>query len=197
MNTTTETHDLDAIPVSLRRTTPVATTPVVVTPKATKPVKAARPTKTAKTTETTETKPKATKKAAKTGVDASKAAGDGATDQVRIRRSIVPAKFKQAYSQHQDTCGDKIGLTLKAATTKKNEDGRDTLDLAALKAIASANGLTEALDGYITKGLNNGQLRMNIGNKLRGMLKNEEKVVIGKQTFANAEKALAKPQAAA
>lgn len=108
-------------------------------------------------------------------------------------RSIVPAKFKAAYSEHQGTCGDKMGLALKAATTHKNSEGRDALDLPALKAIAKLN----AVDVSRYEGLNPGQWRMNVGNKLRGLLKAGKKVMIGKQVFADAEKALAKQQVAA
>lgn len=107
-----------------------------------------------------------------------------------IRRSIVPLRFKQQYAQHNDTNGDRVATVLKQATTTVNADGRECLDLAALTAIAAANGIDVAK--YAS--LNNGQKRMNVGNRMRGMLKNGQKVVIGKQTFANAEKALAKPE---
>lgn len=108
-------------------------------------------------------------------------------------KSIVPVKFKQAYAAHNDTCGTKLALALKTATTHKNEDGRDALDLKALEAIAKANGI----DYTAYAKLNNGQKRMNVGNKLAGLLKAGKKVVVGKQTFANAEKALTKEAIAA
>ena len=108
-------------------------------------------------------------------------------------RSIVPLRFKEQYAKHNDTNGDKIALTLKAATTTENKDGRPCLDVDALMAIAKVN----KVDTTKYAKLNNGQLRMNLGNKLRGMLKHGNPVVIGKQTFANAEKALAKPVAEA
>ncbi len=113
---------------------------------------------------------------------------------IKVRRSIVPAKFKAQYAKHNDTCGDKLALVLKKATTTVNSDGRETLDVKALRDIAKANGI----DFSRYEALNNGQKRMNVSNKMRGMLKNDEKVVIGTQTFAST-KALVKPteQAAA
>ena len=107
-------------------------------------------------------------------------------------KSIVPSKFKTAYAAHNDTCGSKLALALKAATTVKNKEGRDSLDVDALFKIARANGIDTK--GYVD--LNNGQKRMNVGNKLAGRLKAGETVTIGSQKFANAEKALAHQAAA-
>ena len=106
---------------------------------------------------------------------------DAATGEplVKVRRSIVPMRFKDRYSKHGGTCGDDMALELKAATTMLNADKRETLDLAALKAIAAENGIDTAK----YEGLNNGQWRMNIGNKLRGALKGGKDVTIGKRTF--------------
>lgn len=104
-------------------------------------------------------------------------------------RSIVPLRFKEQYAAHNDTNGSKLALALKSATTIKNADGRDSLDVAALRAIAEQN----AIDFGKYEHLNNGQKRMNVGNKLAGLLKNGEKVTVGTRVFANATAALAKP----
>jgi hypothetical protein len=100
------------------------------------------------------------------------------------RRSIVPGRFKAEYSQHNDTCGDRVALALKAYTTTVNADGRPSLDLKKLEEVAKANGLEEDWQRYLP--LNNGQKRMNISNKLRGLIKNDETVVIGSRRFAKA-----------
>jgi len=97
----------------------------------------------------------------------------------KVRRSIVPMKFKARYASHAGTCGDDMALELKAATTKLNEDKRETLDVEALFRIAAANGIDTAK--YLN--LNNGQKRMNVGNKLRGMLNAGRDVVVDRRTF--------------
>lgn len=112
--------------------------------------------------------------------------GDGMVTEVTTpprRRSIVPAKYKANYAKHNNTCGDDIALELKAATTKQDPDGRDVLDVETLWAIAKANELD--VTKYVS--LNNGQKRMNVSNKLRGLLKAGKDVVIGKRTFAAAD----------
>lgn len=106
----------------------------------------------------------------------------------KLAKSIVPDRYKKVYAATQGTCGDKLALALKAATTTVNKDGRAALDVPALKAIAEQNGI----DFARYAAMNGGQQRMNVGNRLRGLLKNDEKVHVGKQTFANAEKALHK-----
>ena len=94
---------------------------------------------------------------------------DAATGEplVKVRRSSVPMRVKERYAKHGGT------------TTMLNADKRETLDLAALKAIAAENGIDTAK----YEGMNNGQWRMNIGNKLRGALKGGKDVTIGKRTF--------------
>lgn len=104
-------------------------------------------------------------------------------------RSIVPLRFKKRYAEHDDTNGSKLALALKAQTTTENEDGRPCLDVPALMAVAAAN----KIDTKPYKGMNNGQLRMNVGNKLRGLLQQGTTVVIGKQRFADAKAAKAAP----
>lgn len=147
----------------------------------------------------TETKPETKVKRTRKAKDASapkatktpRKASNIASTPDNPAKSIVPVRFKQAYAAHNDTCGDRLSLTLKEHTTHKNADGRDALDVPALRTIAKANGV----DFTPYEGLNNGQKRMNVRNKLAGMLKAGKKVTIGKQVFANADKALAKPVA--
>lgn len=131
--------------------------------------------------------PTKAKRVRKPGV---KAKGAAKPDGEKKPRSIVPARFKAAYAEHNDTNGDKLTLALKAATTMENEDGRECLDVKALKTIAAANKIDTAKYAK----LNNGQLRMNVINRMRGLIKHGTTVVIGKQSFAI--KALVKPDAA-
>lgn len=107
-------------------------------------------------------------------------------------KSIVPVSFKKQYAAHNDTCGRPINMALKEYTTTTNEDGRDALDLVKLQEVAMANGFDAAkLYGH----LNRGQQRMNVGNRLAGLVKQGKTVIIGKRKFANADKALAAPTA--
>ena len=118
---------------------------------------------------------KATGKKAKAAVAA--VVGDGS--QTKNPRSIVPVSFKQVYKAFSGTCGDNVAMALKLATTTKNKDGRDCLDVAALKRIAREN----KVDFTPYEKLNNGQKRMNVGNKLRGIIEQSGKVVIDGKVF--------------
>lgn len=100
-------------------------------------------------------------------------------------KSIVYPKYKKVYAEHRDTCGDKMGIALKDATTTENAHGRECLDLKKLAGVAKANGLS--LRPYSK--LNNGQKRMVIGNKLRGLTEAGKVVVINDKRFAGANKA--------
>lgn len=86
--------------------------------------------------------------------------------------SIVRDSYKKAYlAENGDyICGDELSVALKAATT----DERGFMDLEALRKVARENGFT--MDAYMH--LNRGQIRMNIGNKLRGKLQHGEVVKI-------------------
>lgn len=111
------------------------------------------------------------------------------------QKSIVPVRFKARYAEHGDSNGDRVALALKAYVAGVNADGRPSTDVAKLREVAEANGID--FNAYAR--LNIGQQRMNVGNRLRGMLKNEKPVTIGKQRFADWEKAKivapAKPKA--
>lgn len=86
--------------------------------------------------------------------------------------SIVRDVYKKVYLQENGDyiCGDDLSVALKAATT----DERGMMSLDALRKIARENGFT--MDSYLH--LNRGQIRMNIGNKLRGKLQHGEVVKI-------------------
>lgn len=91
-----------------------------------------------------------------------------------LKGSIVPNVYKAAMAEHKDTNGSKLALVLKEATTMLVDDSgedseggkRAVLDVEALKAIAKKNGIDFAPYAH----LNNGQKRMNVGNKLRGLI---------------------------
>lgn len=101
------------------------------------------------------------------------------------QKSIVPVRFKERYAKTGDSCGDRVALALKTYTTGRNADGRECCDEAKLAEVAEANGID--MKAYFR--CNVGQKRMNIGNRLRGFVKNEQTVIIGKQKFADWDKA--------
>jgi len=181
------------MPASLRRepaTTATATVPVVevtsdATPAKDEPApKAKRARKAAAPKAKAEPKAKAARKPHQPSTIAP-------TEQ-NPAKSIVPVTFKKAYAAHNDTCGRPLNLTLKEYTTTKNADGRDALDIEKLRQVAADNGI----DYTIYEHLNNGQKRMNVGNKLAGLVKQGKTVIIGKRKFADKDKALRAPQAA-
>ena len=90
--------------------------------------------------------------------------------------SIVRPKYKTAYRPHDDTNGDGVAEAL----IEHCRDGKGQLDLHKLGAIANQNGVD--LARY--KHLNNGQIRMNVGNRLRSLIRNGTDVVIGTLCFA-------------
>ncbi len=103
-------------------------------------------------------------------------------DQVEARgKELVPAKYKALYSETEDTCGTALSLALKEATTHKSKEqaGRVVLDVEALWKIAARNKIDTAK--YVD--LNNGQKRMNVYNRMVGMLNNGQNVHIGSKTF--------------
>ncbi len=81
--------------------------------------------------------------------------------EVKVSRSKVPAKYRQAYGKAGNN-GDDIAAILKGA------------DIAA---VALENGI----DLNRWAGKNAGMVRMNLGNVLRGMVRRGEKVTIAGQ----------------
>lgn len=96
--------------------------------------------------------------------------------------SVVPDRYRHNYGCDQNN-GDDVALTLK----NHCGGGMDgTLDLTRLQGVVDANGIRDRFDVWMAKELNNGMLRMNTGNVLRGKVKRGEVVRIGTQTW-NAE----------
>lgn len=166
---TTSTQATDGVPEFLKRNAKPTDT-------------AAAPAKPATMTSTPPTKtkraaPAKTKRPAKPAVSA-------ATDKpAPAKRSIVPASFKEKYAAHNDTCGSSLSMFLKEQTTGENKDGRECLLVDELFAIAHANGI----DTKKYVGLNNGQKRMNVYNRLVGLLNDGKDVKVGKRTFRAAD----------
>ena len=101
------------------------------------------------------------------------------------RSMIVHNKYRQLYQQYGASCGDAMSTAMKEATNSQvptPKGFKDVLNVDALHRIATQNGI----DFNKYTHLNNGQLRMTIGNCLRGLLNKGEDVVVGSQTF-NAE----------
>ncbi len=99
-------------------------------------------------------------------------------------KSIVPPKYKVLYLAHGGSNGDNVALALKTLETV-NEDGRPCLDWKTIQQVARDNDL----DWSAWEHLNAGQKRMNLGNKLRGMIKSGKTVTIGKKKIANIKSA--------
>ena len=91
----------------------------------------------------------------------------------KARKRPVPTKYRDRYKAAGDAtcCGDDISATMKIEGNTPD----------AVRAIAEQNGLTAKWEGYTqrAKPLNNGMVRMNIGNLLRGKLKKGNDIQIG------------------
>lgn len=87
--------------------------------------------------------------------------------------SVIPDSYRHQYGVDQN-CGDDIAVRLKDATT--GPDGK--ADMAAVERVASENGLADDFDRWVSRGLNNGMVRMNLGNKLRGLARKGTEVRI-------------------
>lgn len=122
--------------------------------------------------------------------EAHEAAVEEGAAEPKLPRSVVPPRYKTLYAATDNTCGDVLATAFKKYTTGKNADGREALDMSKLEEVAKANDVPMI-------GKNNGLIRMNVGNRLRGLLKHGKTVVIGKQRFAGKGKesaALQKPE---
>lgn len=87
--------------------------------------------------------------------------------------SVIPDDYRVRYGVHQN-CGDDIAETLRNLAT----DEKGQADMAKLEAIAADNGVADKFDGWLVKGLNNGMVRMNLGNVLRGKARRGEEVIL-------------------
>lgn len=86
---------------------------------------------------------------------------------------VDPAK-KAQYGASQ-SCGDKVADVMARVCRTINEDGSDYIDMDKMWKVAKQNGLT--LDRWLH--CNIGQIRMNLGNVLRGKVRRGEYVVVG------------------
>lgn len=102
---------------------------------------------------------------------------NGVVVQKVIKGSVVPAHYKKDYGPSQ-SCGDEIAEIMKAETC----DEKGKADRAALIRIADANGIPHDRWAH----LNVGMFRMNLSNVLRGKVKRNEQVVIGKHKLGTA-----------
>lgn len=101
--------------------------------------------------------------------------GEGEEEEEAESKSVIRPKYRAIYRPQDDTCADAFVEAFKAFT----EDGDGRMDLDALQKVATDNGVDMKPYAH----LNNGMKRMNLGNKLRGMQRNNVTVWIGKQKF--------------
>lgn len=92
------------------------------------------------------------------------------------RGSVIPEDYRLRYGADQN-CGDDLAKRLSEIVTV-TEGKTSHVDLEACERIASANGIADRFDGWMTKGLNPGMVRMNLGNVLRGMARRGEEVTL-------------------
>lgn len=89
--------------------------------------------------------------------------------------SVIPDNYRHQYGVDQN-CGDDVAQKLRDKTIRKTGK-TEYVDMEALAEIASANGLADRFDGWLAKDLNNGMVRMNLGNVLRGKARRGEEIV--------------------
>lgn len=89
--------------------------------------------------------------------------------------TVIPDAYRHQYGEDQN-CGDDVAQVLKDYC---GGGLKATLDLQRLEEVVDANGMRNRFDVWAAKGLNNGMLRMNTGNVLRGKVRNELPVRIG------------------
>lgn len=93
---------------------------------------------------------------------------------LKTSKSIVPENFRKHYGAAQN-CGDEFAEAFAENTTGK--DGK--LDMEKVAKVAAQN----EVDLGRWKGKNNGMVRMNLSNVLRGMQRRGETVKIGSTTI--------------
>lgn len=94
--------------------------------------------------------------------------------QQQIKGSIIKSKYKERYKKHGYSCGDDVADELKAYITVM-KDSRPVVDLKRLQEVAETNSVWKPT--YAN--LNNGQMRMTIGNRLRAKFKDGADLDIG------------------
>ena len=96
---------------------------------------------------------------------------------------VMAKNYHDIYSSnpHGPGCGDSVDTNLRDACVFLHDGEKEPrLDLPTLKAIGTDAGLWKA----VWEGLNPGMQRMNLANRIRGLLRNNDKakVRIGKTT---------------
>lgn len=89
--------------------------------------------------------------------------------------SVIPDNYRHQYGVDQN-CGDDIAVKLREKAVRV-EGKKEHVDMDVLAEIASANGVADKFDGWMTRGLNNGMVRMNLGNVLRGKARRGDQIV--------------------
>jgi hypothetical protein len=82
--------------------------------------------------------------------------------------SVVPTKYRERYGK-AGNCGDDIAAELRQYLETENDQGKPVIDRAKLEKFAKKNDLWNA--AYAA--LNNGQVRMNVGNRLRARIRKD------------------------
>lgn len=102
-------------------------------------------------------------------------------EEEKLSGSAVKERYKQRYAAAGDptSCQDDISQVLKSYVTTTNDKGKPIVDMDALAEVATQNGID--LERY--EGLNRGMIRMNVGNRLRGLIRNGETVTINGQDY--------------
>lgn len=93
--------------------------------------------------------------------------------------SVIPDQYRYGYGVDQNN-GDDVAVLL-----KQHCGGglKEPMDLAKLEEVVDANGIRDRFDVWLAKDLNNGMLRMNCGNVLRGKVRRAEPVRIGSRVW--------------
>jgi hypothetical protein len=89
--------------------------------------------------------------------------------------SVIPDGYRHQYGVDQN-CGDHIAARLREKAIRI-VGKQEYADLDVLAEIASQNGIADRFDGWMAKGLNNGMVRMNLGNVLRGKARRGEEIL--------------------
>jgi hypothetical protein len=106
---------------------------------------------------------------------------DSLEEATRRTGSVIPDAYRYTYGEDQNN-GDDVALSLK---THCGGGLKERADMAKLEEVVEANGIRDRYDVWLEKGLNNGMLRMNTGNVLRGKVRKGDTVRIGDRVWNN------------
>src|SRR5262245_54259772 len=85
---------------------------------------------------------------------------------------IIADKYALRYREHGGSSGDELAKRLRGYLFFTAKNGRERMDRAKLVRFAKANGMWD--EKYAR--LNDGQVRMNVSNKVRARLRRGAKV---------------------